>query len=178
MDISILRSTKHFYDLEFESIEINDALVRPAPLYHPQECVAYRVEADGSVFVLATDTEPGSPFHDESVRRIAQDADVLVYDAQYTPKQVECERKGWGHSSWLEGTRIANACNVKNLLLFHHDPDHDDAFVDGLVEDARKEFPNSVGAAEGMELIIKNSRTYIDISGIPVREALTARDRA
>ena len=177
VDMTILRSTKHFYDLEFENIEINDALIRPFPLYHPQEAVAFRIEADGGVFVLATDTEPGSPFHDRSVREAAQDADVLVYDSQYTPEQLESERKGWGHSSWLEGTRIAKECNVKNLLLFHHDPDHEDAFVDDLVERARKEFKNSFGAAEGMALTIRDSVTTIDVSGVPAREVLSARDQ-
>ena len=176
VDMSILRSTKHFYDLDFEDIEINDALIRPAPLHHPQEAVAFRIEADGGVFVLATDTEPGSPFHDQCIREIARDADALVYDSQYTSEQLKKERKGWGHSSWLEGTRIANECNVKNLFLFHHDPDHDDAIVDGLVENARKEFKDSIGAAEGMELVIRDSKTVIDVSGVPAREALGVRN--
>jgi ribonuclease BN (tRNA processing enzyme) len=145
-------------------------------LYHPQEAVAFRIEADGGVFVLATDTEPGSPFHDRALREAARNADVLVYDSQYTPEQLKHERKGWGHSSWLEGTRIANECNVKNLLLFHHDPDHDDALVDDLVEKARKEFTSTIGAAEGMALIIRNSQTWIDVSGVPAREVLSASD--
>ena len=38
---------------------------------------------------------------------IVEEADVLVYDAQYTPEQVAGDKKGWGHSCWLEGTRIA-----------------------------------------------------------------------
>jgi len=161
VDMSILRSTKHFYDLGFEPIGINGAVIRPAPLFHPQECVGYRVEADGGIFVLATDTEPGSAFHDRSVRELAQNADVLVYDTQYPPEQLAWEKKGWGHSSWLEGTRIAKECNVKQLVLFHHDPDHDDAMVDSLVEDARKEFPNSNGAAEGVEIWLTGSQTKI-----------------
>jgi hypothetical protein len=106
------------------------------------------------VFVFATDTEPGSPFHDRSLRELAQGADVLVYDAQYTPEELRGDRKGWGHSSWLEGTRIARECGVKQLVLFHHDPDNDDAFVDGLVERARQEFPQVRGAAEGLEFVL------------------------
>jgi len=152
VDMKMLRSTRHFYDLDHDPVDVNGAVIRSAPLYHPQECVAYRVEADGAVFVFATDTEPGSAFHDRSVRNLAQGADVLVYDAQYTPEQMQSERIGWGHSSWLEGTRIAKECGVKQLFLFHHDPDNDDEFVDGLVEKARREFPNTIGAAEGLEL--------------------------
>ena len=56
------------------------------------------------------------------------------------------------YSSWLEGTRIVKECGVKQLFLFHHDPDNDDGFVDDLVEEARRLFPNTVGAAEGLEL--------------------------
>jgi phosphoribosyl 1,2-cyclic phosphodiesterase len=172
VDVSILRSTKHFYDLGFEPIEINGAVIRPAPLFHPQGCVAYRVEGDGGVFVLATDTEPGSPVHDRSLRELARDADVLVYDAQYTPEQLAVEKKGWGHSSWLEGTRIAKESNIKHLVLFHHDPDHEDAFVDGLVENARQEFKNTIGAAEGVEIRLSGSETKIVDVGISAREAL------
>jgi len=76
---------------------------------------------------------------------------VLVYDAQYTPEQLMGDKKGWGHSCWLEGTRIAKQAGVKQLILTHHDPENDGAYVDGLVEKARQEFPHVTGAAEGME---------------------------
>jgi hypothetical protein len=77
-----------------------------------------------------------------------------VYDAQYTPEQLTGEKKGWGHSSWLEGVRIARECRVKTLILFHHDPDSDDAFIDGLVMSARQEFANTWGANEGLTISI------------------------
>jgi phosphoribosyl 1,2-cyclic phosphodiesterase len=150
VDMSVMGSTRHFYDLDEHPINLNGAVISSAPLNHPGECVAYRVEADGASFVLATDTEPGSAFHDRSVRELAKGADVLVYDSQYTPEQLMGEKKGWGHSSWLEGTRIAQEVGAKRLILFHHDPDHEDVFVDGLVEKARQEFAHSSGAAEGM----------------------------
>jgi phosphoribosyl 1,2-cyclic phosphodiesterase len=150
VDMSVMGSTRHFYDLDEHPINLNGAIISSAPLNHPGECVAYRVDADGASFVLATDTEPGSAFHDRSVRELAQGADVLVYDCQYTPEQLNGEKKGWGHSSWLEGTRVVQDSGAKRLVLFHHDPDHDDLFVDGLVEKARQEFPHVSGAAEGM----------------------------
>lgn len=152
VDMTVMGSLRHFYDLDEHSINLNGAIISSAPLFHPQECVGYRIEADGGVFVLATDTEPGSAYHDRSVRELARGADVLVYDAQYTPEQLQGEKKGWGHSSWLEGVNIARECGVKRLILFHHDPDSDDAFVDGLVERAQQEFPNVTGATEGMEI--------------------------
>jgi phosphoribosyl 1,2-cyclic phosphodiesterase len=159
VDMGAMGALRHFYDLDADPINLNGAIISSAPLNHPQECVAYRVEADGAAFVLATDTEPGSPFHDRAIRELAKGADVLVYDAQYTPEQLAGARKGWGHSSWLEGTRIARECGVKHLVLFHHDPDSDDLHVDGLAEKARQEFPDSIGASEGM--IINLPQGYV-----------------
>jgi len=150
VDMSAMAALRHFYDLDADPINLNGAIISSAPMNHPQECVGYRIEADGATFVLATDTEPGSPHHDRAIRELAKGADVLVYDGQYTPEQVAGEKKGWGHSSWLDGTRIARECGVKQLILFHHDPDSDDYYVDGLAERARQEFPNSIGASEGM----------------------------
>ena len=151
-----MRATRFFRDDEEWPVKASSATVKFAPLNHPQGCVAYRIEADGSAFVYATDTEPGSPEHDRALRDLATGADVLVYDAHYTPAQLVREKKGWGHSSWLEGTRIAHDSNVKRLILFHHDPDSDDSTIDSLVEDAREEFRAVSGAAEGMVLTLRN----------------------
>jgi len=150
VDMGAMGATRHFLNLDEKPVSLEGATLRSAPLNHPQGCVGYRIEADGGVIVLATDTEPGSPVHDRSVRDLARDADVLVYDAQYTPEQLTGEKKGWGHSSWLEGVRIAQESHAKHLILFHHDPDSDDPYVDGVVMTARKEFPNAWGANEGL----------------------------
>jgi len=152
VDTNAMGAVRRFHDLDERPINLNGAVIKSAPLNHPQECAGYRIEADGGVFVLATDTEPGSAFHDRAVRELARDAGVLVYDAQYTPEELQGEKMGWGHSSWLEGTRIARESGVKKLLLFHHDPDNDDTFIDGLVEKARREFPEVQGATEGLEI--------------------------
>ncbi len=152
VDMSVMGAVRHFYDLDERPINLNGAIISSTPLNHPGECVAYRIDADGATLVFSTDTEPGSAFHDRALRELARGADLLVYDAQYTPEQLQGEKKGWGHSSWLEGARIAQEAGVKQLVLFHHDPDHDDLFVDGLVEKARQEFPKVAGAVEGMHI--------------------------
>jgi len=152
VNMGVMGAVRRFSNLDGEPVTMQGATLRTAALNHPQGCVGYRIEADGGVFVLATDTEPGSPVHDKALRDLARDADVIVYDAQYTPEQLAGDKKGWGHSSWLEGVRIAQECNVKKLVLFHHDPDSDDAYVDSLVTNARREFPNTWGANEGLEI--------------------------
>jgi len=146
-----MAAKRHFIQLGKTAININGAVIKTVRLNHPQGCAGYRIEADGGVFALATDTEPGSPVHDRAVRALAQDADLLLYDAQYTPQQSQDEKRGWGHSSWQEGVRIARQHGVKQLVLFHHDPDSDDAFIDSLVARARKEFTSTTGGAEGLE---------------------------
>ena len=152
VDMRAMQSIRHFYDLDKDPITVGGAVISSAPLHHPQGCSGYRIEADGAVLVVATDTEPGSPVHDRAVRRLAQDADLLVYDGQYTPEELSGPKQGWGHSTWLEGTRIALASNVRRLVLSSHDPDHSDAFVDGLQAQARQRFERTDAAFEGMEL--------------------------
>ena len=152
VNMGTMSAHRRFLNLDEKQVNIDGAILKSAALNHPQGCIGYRIEADGGVFVLATDNEPGSPVHDQNVRELARDADVMVYDAQYTPEQLKSEKKGWGHSSWLEGVRIAQECNVKHLILFHHDPDSDDAYVDGLVIRARQEFTNVWGANEGLTI--------------------------
>lgn len=152
VDMSVMGALRRFSNLDGKPVSLQGAILRIASLNHPQGCVGYRIEADGGVFVFATDNEPGSPVHDQALRDLAQNADVMVYDAQYTPEQMAGEKKGWGHSSWLEGVRIAQERNVKRLVLFHHDPDSDDARVDSLVMRSRREFPNTWGANEGLTI--------------------------
>ncbi len=171
VDMTMLASKMSFYDLDYSPINIEGAILRAAPLNHPQGAVAYRIDADGTSLVFATDTEPGSAVHDRALLDLVKGADLLIYDAQYTPEQLRAEKKGWGHSSWLEGTRIASQCGVRRLVLFHHDPDHEDRFVDGLVARARQNFPEVEGAAEGLEIdLTKRTCTRAYERSTPRRE--------
>jgi ribonuclease BN (tRNA processing enzyme) len=57
---------------------------------------------------------------------------MLVHDAMYTPEQVE-QFRGWGHSSYAEAVELAAEAGVKQLVLFHHRPEHDDSTIDAIV---------------------------------------------
>jgi ribonuclease BN (tRNA processing enzyme) len=74
--------------------------------------------------------------------------DLLIHDAQYTPEGYK-RFEGWGHSTWLEPVRVAEDCKVKQLILFRHDPEHDDAAVSRIQSEARRHFHNSCAAVEG-----------------------------
>ncbi len=66
------------------------------------------------------------------VLELCDGVDLLIHDAQYTPEELATHR-GWGHSSWEQAVHVALEAKVGRLALFHHDPDHDDDFVKGLV---------------------------------------------
>ncbi len=151
VDTSVMHATRHLYSIGEETMQVGDAVVRTRFLNHPQGCLGYRIEADGKVLVYATDNEHGSPTHDRNLRELAKDADVMIYDAQYTAGEY-LSKRGWGHSTWEVGVQVAREAQVKQLLLFHHDPEHSDAFVDNIVIEARRSFPAVMAAMEGMEL--------------------------
>jgi phosphoribosyl 1,2-cyclic phosphodiesterase len=130
--------------------DVPGARVRTVDLHHPNGASGARFEADGKVFVHLTDHEHG-PQYDESIISFVEGADILSMDTMYTPEEYETH-VGWGHSSWLHACRIARQARVGKLILFHHDPSHDDEFMDEIGKNARKEFPETLVAYEGLEL--------------------------
>jgi ribonuclease BN (tRNA processing enzyme) len=60
--------------------------------------------------------------------------------------------RGWGHSHWREAVNVVMESGAKELVLFHHDPDHTDTVIDKVVKEARNLYPKVRAAAEGMEI--------------------------
>ncbi len=139
-----------------EKWEAGGTQITAAWLNHPQGCLGYRLDTAAGSIVYATDHEPGVSEFDRNLSQLADNADVLIYDAQYSPEQVATNRKGWGHSSWLDGVKLATESNVKNLILFHHDPTSSDKIVDQVLSNARNGFRRTWAAAEGMSLILSD----------------------
>ena len=152
VDMTEMAANRHFYDIEEDRINFDNCVIQTKWLNHPQGCLGFRLETDDKVLVYATDNEPGSPQFDKNVRQLAQGADVLIYDAQYLPEEYEAKKRGWGHSHWREAVNIVMESGAKELVLFHHDPDHDDACIDSIVQVARNHYPKVRAAAEGMEI--------------------------
>ncbi len=138
-----------------DRIDLGDVRITAAKLNHPGGVLAYRVDHAGASVVYATDTEHYACV-DPVLRALADRADVLIYDAQYTPEEYRGDagpsKVGWGHSTFEEGARLARVANVRQLVLFHHDPKRDDAAVADLEERARDRFGHVVAAREGMEI--------------------------
>ena len=125
-----------------------DVLVRPFPLHHPNGATGYRIESPRAVIVYASDHEHGNAQIDAVVLENSRDADILIYDAQYTSTEYE-RRRGWGHSTWQEGVQLALKAGVRQLILFHHDPLRTDLQLDAIVQEAQTKFPNTIAAREG-----------------------------
>jgi phosphoribosyl 1,2-cyclic phosphodiesterase len=127
---------------------IGDLLVRPFALHHPNGATGYRIESSNASIVYASDHEHGDAAADTTLREYARDADVLIYDAQYTSEEYE-HRRGWGHSTWRQAVKLARETGVRQLILFHHDPLRMDRDLDAIVREAQQEFPNTIAAREG-----------------------------
>lgn len=153
--LTAMRGTLTFEDfLAGDSFEaFSGVTVRTAALNHPNGATGYRIEARSVSVCYVTDTEhrPGQP--DENVLGLIQGADLVIYDSTYTDEEWP-EKVGWGHSTWQEGVRLARAAGVKKLVIFHHDPDHTDAFMERLEDEARRTWDGTLVARDGMELIM------------------------
>jgi phosphoribosyl 1,2-cyclic phosphodiesterase len=145
-------------NIKFRDFHAGDVLephpgitLRTATLNHPGGAIGYRLDCDGCSIAYITDTEhrPGHP--DPNVLALARGVDLLIYDGNYTDEEFR-RRAGWGHSTWQEGVRIAKAADAVALAIFHHDPDHDDDFLDRVGEEARASWPGAIVATEGATL--------------------------
>jgi phosphoribosyl 1,2-cyclic phosphodiesterase len=145
---------------QFEFLSYGDketiygANVTVTPQHHLFKGGSYglRIEDKAASLVVCTDVEHIDGI-DENIVNLAKDADLLIHDGQYTEEEYK-KYKGWGHSSWQQAVEVAIRANVKKLIITHHDPDHDDDFLDSMEKDCQQIFPDSVFAKEGMEVLV------------------------
>jgi phosphoribosyl 1,2-cyclic phosphodiesterase len=151
VDMSAMNAKRKFKEVEGgDSFTVGENKIVARWLNHPQGCLGFRIETPAGTVAYATDNEPGDAKLDENLRELAAGADIFINDAQFTPEQLATTRKGWGHSSWLEGAKLARQAGAKTLVLFHHDPDSTDRMVDSILRQARDEFDSVYAASEGM----------------------------
>ncbi|MCG8492979.1 MAG: MBL fold metallo-hydrolase [Sneathiellales bacterium] len=147
-----------------ESFSLGDGIeVRTAPLNHPDGGTGYRVEYDGVTICYVTDTEHVLGRTDENVLSLIEDADLVIYDSTYTDEEYP-QFVGWGHSTWQEGIRLCQAANAKQLAIFHHDPSHDDAFMDKVAEEAAKSWDGAFVAQEGLSLELSKNEKPVPVT--------------
>ncbi len=117
-------------------------------LDHPGGATAYRIDYGGRSVAYVTDNEGRREDHDRPLVAFARNADLVIYDTTYTEDEID-EKKGWGHSTWQDGMRLADAAGVKTFCLFHHAPEHDDTAMDAMLAQARAARPGTIAAIEG-----------------------------
>ena len=159
-------TVRELHDLEFRAGHVP---IQSLFTNHPGVTLGYRLGTPGGGVVFMPDTEimpfnrprPPRPenstegnaedfntYKNQLIAEFAKGAELFICDAQYTAEEYE-HRIGWGHSCIDDTVRLAIHADVKHLILFHHDPTHDDATIDRLVAAAR-----ALAAAEGSSIRI------------------------
>ena len=177
-----LRADIKYFRLGESKMDLGDGItLKTKYLNHPLLCLGYRFEFDGKILCTAYDTEPfrnifsmdekaadTDPIvraeEDEAARKeneklldFYRDADILIHDCQYNREEYISSKTGWGHSFLEYAIDSALAANVKNVVLFHHDPLRSDKELILLEKNCQKLVKNQrdlniVVAKEGMEI--------------------------
>jgi phosphoribosyl 1,2-cyclic phosphodiesterase len=142
-----------YEEIHDQGLEAGGMHIRPYHLSHPGGSCGFRLDGGGRTVVYVSDHEHGNAKVDAGLRTWAHGADLLIWDSQYTPEDFHLHQ-GWGHGTWLEGTRVAVDAEVKQLALFHHDPQRTDTGLDEIEAAARREFSNTVVARQGQEIVL------------------------
>ncbi|MFN2541150.1 MAG: MBL fold metallo-hydrolase [Chthoniobacterales bacterium] len=163
--------------LEPGELTLGGVRVRAALVNHPGICVGYRLFTNTGSIAFLPDHEPydvrlhsarGESVRSPEIRKRAEEerallvdflngSDLLILDAQYTDGEYEA-RMGWGHGSLRSAVALARDTHAHKLVLFHHDPNHDDGQIDKMLEEAKQFAKETAGdveveaAREGTEL--------------------------
>jgi phosphoribosyl 1,2-cyclic phosphodiesterase len=133
---SKLPSNIEIEELRDFNFEIGTLLVRAQRANHPGVTVGYRLFSPDGIVCFFPDVEPCADGADAEMIDFIRDADVLILDSQYDRAEYK-QHIGWGHGCVDESVALALKAGVKKLVLFHHDPNHDDKKIDAFVKHAR-----------------------------------------
>jgi phosphoribosyl 1,2-cyclic phosphodiesterase len=148
-----------FHDVADTEFSIEDARITVRNVPHTGTTNGYRIERGGKSLAYVPDHQQPA-FRTghvaESVLDLCRDVDVLIHDAQFTPDELRV-RSDWGHCTAEYAVEVARQAGARSLVMFHHDPGHDDDTMDLLVAEAAKlgaeaGLESVTAAAEGMKL--------------------------
>jgi phosphoribosyl 1,2-cyclic phosphodiesterase len=156
---SELRGDIRFHEVLNDELIIGNAKVSVRPVPHCGPTVGYRVSWSGRVVTYISDHQAplGLDAVSDDVMELAEGADVLIHDAQYTRAEFQ-EKSHWGHCTIDYAVKVAEKAGVRKLVLFHHDPSHADDRLDQLFAEARAYVTDPslevVAAYEGLKLAL------------------------
>jgi phosphoribosyl 1,2-cyclic phosphodiesterase len=142
----------NFLHVKHDVMIFNDTLVKVQMHSHPGTAYSMRLDTGDKSIVVCTDIEHGETL-DEDIVKLARGADLLIHEAQYTTKELE-QHRGWGHSSYEQAMELAEIAECKQLIMTHHDPDHDDQFLMKMEKQCQERNPDYALAREGMEIVV------------------------
>jgi phosphoribosyl 1,2-cyclic phosphodiesterase len=135
-------------ELTSDHTHLGNFSISVIPLNHPGGCAGFRIGVNGTAVGYLPDHEPyqrnrsGMSSGMNPLRKalvdFIRDLDLLILDTQYTEAEYE-NRIGWGHGSLPESVALAVEAGVRRLILFHHDPSHDDNQIDQMVQAAQSQ---------------------------------------
>ena len=146
-------------NLHFQEIGSNDTVtisrgvqIKSFRLQHPNAAIGYILDLEGVRVAYVTDHEHEVGTLSQTVLKETSGADILIHDAQYTREELRQDKKGWGHSAWEDVVQLAIKAEVKQLFLFHHDPEITDEQLNERQFMAQRMFPQTFVAREGLKL--------------------------
>ena len=164
-----LASRIHYTELDEGFFRIGNCLVETQYLNHTAPTIGYRISEGSTSIAYITDHEPfwkssGTDFqHPGDQRHIDffRNADLLIHDAQYSDEEYEA-KVGWGHSPIGYVGAVAVAAGVRRAALFHHDPTHDDTWI----QNAEKQLRESLAQyAPNLEVFAAAERMELEVQG-------------
>ncbi len=137
VDLDYMQAERTFKRLEAgKEYEIAGFRVTIIEQFHPGVSYGYRLEKDGKTMVYSTDSEHKDI--EDGFLDFFRDADLLIFDAQYSLMDSLHTKENWGHSSNMLGVELAIEAGVKHLCLFHNEPTHGDETLDTVLDNTRK----------------------------------------
>lgn len=160
VSIEQLPGTVRFHDQADGTFHLGDVKVTSRLVPHVGPTLGYRVEWGGkSIAYLSDHQQPydGSFGISDGAREIAEGADLLIHDSQYTPHEFAMKAT-WGHCTIDYAVWLAQQCRVGTLALFHHDPTRTDEALDELHRCAV-----GFGEARGLAVVAAYEGLTIDL---------------
>lgn len=155
--LQVMQAELCFHDISPGSmITLDDVTIETIALHPSNSAIGYRITWNDYSVVYATDTEHRPNQIDQRLLYLAQKADLLIYDAAYAEYNYVGAgvMDGYRPATWNAGVEVGIAADVKQVVIFHHDPSHDDDFLDQIESEIQTRFPNVKLAREGMTLPI------------------------
>jgi phosphoribosyl 1,2-cyclic phosphodiesterase len=173
----------HYMKAHYSRLNYGPFKIETFNVHHPGSTFGYRIEVHDKIIVYASDNELA--FIDQSIEnrkaemnsdewrlheamlaeeransiKAIKNADIFIHDAQYTPEDY-AKKRGWGHSCYIDTAHFAMDANVKQLFLFHVDPNYDDSKIENLHRETIKIIHNRQSK---MECHIAREGFIIDI---------------